>query len=145
MTAETRDLDFLVREMVVCSGVSEACERRGKTARRTVGDLFAHVDVGLGVDDNLLLAIDRDDARRAVRDAAVVDQATEIALLGRVHDQVVVDSEQVAAADALALILLLATVCDLSPDHLADVLDDHLAAWDWPAHQWSASRFAPPT
>lgn len=42
---------------------------------RTVGDLTAKLNILLCIDNNLLFTVDRDDLRRAVGIAGVVDQA----------------------------------------------------------------------
>ena len=57
-----------------------------------VCDLVAFVDGLLGVNDDLLAVADGQNARGAVWSAAVVDEATEVALHGRVNDDIVVDS-----------------------------------------------------
>lgn len=49
------------------------CHREGFL---TVSNLVAWFDVGLGVNDDLLDAVDRDDPRRAVGNTAVVDQTS---------------------------------------------------------------------
>ena len=45
-----------------------------RRAIRTISDLVAEFDVLLGVDDDLLLAIDSDDLSGAIRITRVVDQ-----------------------------------------------------------------------
>ena len=60
----------------------------------------------------------------------MVDEARHVAVLRRVYDGVVVDAEQVAAAEPHRLVLLLALVGDRLPDHLTHVLDDHLVGGD---------------
>ena len=56
----------------------------------------------------------------------MVDKPRRIAADRCVNDFVIADAEHVAA-DALRLIALLAPVGQRAPDHLAGVLDDHLA------------------
>ena len=65
-----------------------------------VGELLAAVDLPQGEDDDVLAAVHVDDARVAVGLARVVDEASRVALHGRVHHVEVVDAEHVAA-DAL--------------------------------------------
>lgn len=62
--------------------------------------------------------------------AAVVDEPREVAALGRVDDGLQVDPEEVRAADAGRLVLGLPEVGHARPDHLPDVLDDHLVRRD---------------
>ena len=120
---------------------------------RTVGDLLARLNVCLGVNDNLLFAVDRDNLGGAVGRATMVNEASvsavasqpsiqpsvlhcegapEVPLLRGVHNEVLVDSEEVAASDALSLVRLLAPVRDLLADELPDVLDDHLSSGNRP-------------
>lgn len=45
---------------------------------RTISNLVARLDNGLCVDDDLFLAVDRDNFGRTVRRAAMIDEATKI-------------------------------------------------------------------
>ena len=60
----------------------------------------------------------------------VVDEARHVAVLRSVYDRVVVDAEQIAAAESHRLILLLALVGDGLPDNLTHVLHHHLVRRD---------------
>ena len=60
----------------------------------------------------------------------MVDEPSQVARLGGVDDRHRVDSEEVAAADAHALIVLLALVGHALSDGLAHVLDHHLIGGD---------------
>lgn len=58
--------------------------------------------------------------------AAVVDEARQVAALGRVDDCIQVYPEQVGAADAGRLVVRLPYIRHDRPDHLPDVLYHHL-------------------
>ena len=60
----------------------------------------------------------------------VVDEACHVAVLRSVYDRVVVDAEQVTAAESHSLVLLLTLVGDGLPDHLTHVLHHHLVRGD---------------
>lgn len=62
-----------------------------------VRQLLSAVDLPQGEDDDVLAAVDVNDARVAVRLAGVVDEAGGVALHRRVHHVKVVDAEHVAA------------------------------------------------
>jgi hypothetical protein len=72
---------------------------------------------------------DRGNAPRERRDVP------KIALLRRIDDEILVDSEQITTPNALALVGLLSPIRDLLPNELPNVLDDHLAGRDVPAKQ----------
>ena len=57
---------------------------------------------------------------------AMVDEPGEISALGRIHDVVEVDPEEVTGADTLLLVTLLSHVREDGPHVVSDVLDDHL-------------------
>ena len=56
----------------------------------------------------------------------MVDEPGEISALGRIHDVVGVDPEEVTGSDALLLVTLLSHVREDGPHVVPDVLDDHL-------------------
>ena len=60
----------------------------------------------------------------------VVDEAGEVAAHGGVDDGVVIDAEEVAAADAHGLVGLLPDIRHLLADYFSNVLDDHVVAVD---------------
>ena len=60
----------------------------------------------------------------------VVDEARHVSVLRSVYDRVVVDAEQVAAAEPHRLVLLLSLISDGLPDHLTHVLHNHLVGSD---------------
>ena len=62
-----------------------------------IGELLTGVDAARGEDDNVLLAVHRDDARVAVGLAGVVDEACRVTVHRGVHHLVVVDAEHVTA------------------------------------------------
>ena len=62
--------------------------------------------------------------------ATVIDESSEISVFCCIDDRLPVDSEQVTAADPNCFVSLLTDVGDRLPNHLADVLDHHLALLD---------------
>lgn len=78
MSAQARDLDLLVWEVVIYSGrVKSAKRTEARREERTIGHFVARPNVRLCVDDNLLLPVDRDDASGTVGSTAVVDETSE--------------------------------------------------------------------
>ena len=61
---------------------------------------------------------------------AMVDEPGEISALGRVHDVVEVDPEEVTRAYALLLVTLLADVGQNGAHVVSNILDDHLVGSD---------------
>ena len=61
---------------------------------------------------------------------AMVDEPGEISALGRVHDIVEVDPEEVTRAYALLLVTLLADVGQNGAHVVSNILDDHLVGAD---------------
>lgn len=60
----------------------------------------------------------------------MIDEPRQIPALRRVNNSLQIDPEEVRAADARRLVLGLPKVGHARPDHLADVLDDHLVGGD---------------
>lgn len=61
----------------------------------------------------------------------MVDETGEVAALGGINDGVMVDAEEVAAANANCFVFLLAHVSDRLTHHITHVLDNHLLSGDW--------------
>src|ERR1700733_13474482 len=114
---------------------------------RTICNLVAEFYILLCIDDDLLLTINRDDLGSAVRVTRVIDQppknnkkriqrvmmtrgtqhVPEISLFRCIHYQVLIDTKQIAAADALSLVPLFTLIRHLGADDLPNVLDNHLS------------------
>ncbi len=61
---------------------------------------------------------------------AMVDESGKVSFLGRVHDVVLVDPEQVGGADALLFVALFPNVGQDRSDNMANILNDHLIGTD---------------
>ena len=94
-----------------------------------VGELLAAADPPVSKDDDVEVAVDFDDLGDAIGVARVVDVPGHVARHGGVENSVVVKPEHVDAAVLLG-VALLPDVCQLGPDDLADVLDDHLVFFE---------------
>lgn len=60
----------------------------------------------------------------------MIDKARQISVFRSVDDDVMIDAEQVTAADADGFVPSLEYVGDTPPDDLTDILDDHLPLGD---------------
>ena len=87
-------------------------------------------NVAESIDNNPLAALDFDDFRCAVRHAAMVDEPCDAALLGCVDDGILVNAEEVTAANAALEVSPLAQFGNLLADLLTDVLDNHVVLVD---------------
>ena len=61
---------------------------------------------------------------------AVVDESRHVSIFSSVNDRVMVNPEEIAAAESHRFIPPLPLVSDGLPDHLTDVLDHHLVRSD---------------
>lgn len=95
-----------------------------------VGQLLVLRDVPKSVDDDSLAALHLDDFRRAVRHAAVIDEASNPALFGRINDRVVINPEKIAAPNTAFKVSVLSELGNLLPHFLTDVLDNHVILRD---------------
>src|SRR4051812_45873419 len=87
-------------------------------------------NISESIDDDALAPFHLDDLGRAVRHTAVIDEPSYATLLGCIDDRVVIDPEEVAAADAALKISMLSEICNLLPHFLADILDNHVVLGD---------------
>jgi len=83
-------------------------------------------DISQRIDNDPLRPIHPNNLRCTVWHARMVDEACNAALLRSVNDCILVDAEQVAAADALFLVYLLAEICNALANLLAYVLNNHV-------------------
>lgn len=68
--------------------------------------------------------------KSATDHAGVIDESGEVSLFGGVDDLIGVDAEEVATADAFALVVHLPPLGHVRAYLLTDVLDDHLVLLD---------------
>ncbi len=120
---QTRDLVILLNRKVIIYAAHQPSSSPKAKRNLTISNLIPKLDIHLRVDDNLLDAIHRYDLRVAIRIAGMVDQAPQVAALGRVHNLLLVNPEQVAAPDTLPLVRALPPLRYLRAHNLPHVLD----------------------
>ena len=89
-------------------------------------DTLTLCNVTQGIDDDALAALNLDNLGRAIWHATMVDEPCDATFLGRVDDGVVVDSEEITAANTALKVSIFAKLSNLLTNLLADVLNDHL-------------------
>eukprot|EP00322_Chrysochromulina_rotalis_P019880 CAMPEP_0115831260 /NCGR_PEP_ID=MMETSP0287-20121206/2046_1 /TAXON_ID=412157 /ORGANISM="Chrysochromulina rotalis, Strain UIO044" /LENGTH=197 /DNA_ID=CAMNT_0003284599 /DNA_START=212 /DNA_END=802 /DNA_ORIENTATION=+ len=95
-----------------------------------VGDLLSVLDALLGIEHDALAATSVDDARVAVGLTAMVGESREAAAPRRIHEEVVVDSEDVVVAPAPSAVVRLAHLGYGLAHVLAEILDDEVLLLD---------------
>lgn len=114
----------VVSEFLICGSVSWS-NQIAKQYDQSTGKL-ASLDVPQSVYNDSLAAIHFYDLSCTVRGAAMVDESCNASSLRCIYNCVFIDPEEVTATDPAFKIPPFPHICNLLPDFLSDVFDDHV-------------------